>query len=220
MKRISVTFSFAFSHIVPILRAQFFVFTFLIFTIMKTAMQARPGTVLRINGELLLVVKHEMRRGGRGATNVMMRLKNLIQGNNSDRVMDSEEKYEDVTLERSKAEFLYQSGEDFAFMNQDTYETVELHADDVGDAALYLKEGTIVDLQTFEGKFIGIMLPLRVTLLVTEAEPSVAGNTADGKIDKLVKLETGLELRVPGFVNQDESIVINTETGEYLERAK
>ncbi len=187
---------------------------------MKTALQARTGTVLRINGELLLVVKHEMRRWGRGATNVMMRLKNLIQGNTADRVMDSEEKLEDVTLERAKAEFLYQSGDDFAFMNQDTYETVELHVDDVGDAALYLKEGLIVDLQTFEGKFIGIVLPLRVTLKVIEAEPSVAGNTADGKVDKNVTLETGLELRVPGFINQDESIVINTETGEYLERAK
>lgn len=187
---------------------------------MKTALQARTGTVLRINGELLLVVKHEMRRGGRGATNVMMRLKNLIQGNTSDRVMDSEEKLEDVTLDRSKAEFLYQSGDTYSFMNQDTYETVDLHEDDVGDAALYLTEGLIVDLQTFEGKFIGIVLPLRVTLKVVEAEPSVAGNTADGKVDKVVKLETGLELRVPGFVNQDESIILNTETGEYLERAK
>ena len=187
---------------------------------MKTAMQARPGTVIKLNGELLLVVKHEMRRGGRGATNVMMRLKNLIVGNTVDRVVDSEEKFEDITLERAKAEFLYQSGDPFAFMNQDTYETVELHEDDVGDAAMYLKEGLIVDLQTFEGKFIGIMLPLRVTLKVIEADPSVAGNTADGKVDKLVKLETGLELRVPGFVNQDESIVINTETGDYLERAK
>ncbi len=65
---------------------------------MKTAMQARPGTVIRLNGELLMVVKHEMKRGGRGATNVAMRLKNLIQGNTSDRVMDSEEKFEDVTL--------------------------------------------------------------------------------------------------------------------------
>lgn len=187
---------------------------------MKTALQARPGTVLQINGELLLVVKHEMRRGGRGATNVMMRLKNLIQGNTSDRVMDSEEKLDDVSLDRAKAEFLYASGDTFAFMNQDTYETVELHADDVGDNALYLTEGLIVDLQTYEGKFIGLLLPLRVTLKVIEADPSVAGNTADGKVDKVVKLETGLELRVPGFVNQDESIVINTETGEYLERAK
>lgn len=187
---------------------------------MKTALQARPGTVLRIDNEIWLVVKHEMRRGGRGATNVMMRLKNLIQGNTSDRVMDSEEKLDDVMLERAKAEFLYQAGDTFAFMNQSTYETVELHEDDVGDAALYLTEGLVVDLQTFEGKFIGIVLPLRVTLKVVEAEPAVAGNTADGKVDKVVKLETGLELRVPGFVNQDESIVLNTETGEYLERAK
>lgn len=187
---------------------------------MLTALKARTGTVLRIDGGLFLVVKHEMRRGGRGATNVAMRLKNLIIGNTQDKVMDSEEKLEDVNLERAKAEFLYQSGEDYSFMNQDTYETVDLHADDVGDAAVYLKEGLIVDLQTFEGKFIGIVLPLRVTLKVIEADPSVAGNTADGKVDKLVKLETGLELRVPGFINQDESIVINTETGEYLERAK
>lgn len=187
---------------------------------MITALKARTGTVLRIDGGLFLVVKHEMRRGGRGATNVAMRLKNLIIGNTQDKVMDSEEKLEDVTLERAKAEFLYQSGDDYSFMNQDTYETVDLHADDVGDAAVYLKEGLVVDLQTFEGKFIGIVLPLRVTLKVVEADPSVAGNTADGKVDKVVKLETGLELRVPGFINQDESIVINTETGEYLERAK
>lgn len=196
--------------------------TFLFFycIIMLTALKARVGTVLKIDGGLFLVVKHEMRRGGRGATNVAMRLKNLMQNGMADKVMDSEEKLEDVVLERSKAEYLYSSGDTYSFMNQDTYETVELNEEDVGDAALYLVEGLVVDLQTFEGKFIGIILPLRVTLKVVEAEPAVAGNTADGKVDKIVKLETGLELRVPGFVNQDESIVINTETGEYLERAK
>jgi elongation factor P len=187
---------------------------------MITALKARTGTVLRIDGGLFLVVRHEMKRGGRGATNVSMRLKNLMQNGSSDRVMDSEEKLEDVVLDRAKAEYLYSAWDTYSFMNQETYETVDLHEDDVGDAALYLTEGTVVDLQTFEGKFIGIILPLRVTLKVVEADPSVAGNTADGKVDKVVKLETGLEMRVPGFVNQDESIVINTETGEYLERAK
>lgn len=187
---------------------------------MITALKARTGTVLKIDGGLFLVVRHEMKRGWRGATNVAMRLKNLMQNGSSDRVMDSEEKLEDVVLERAKAEFLYSSGDTYSFMNQETYETVELHEDDVGDAAFYLTEGVVVDLQTFEGKFIGIILPLRVTLKVIEAEPAVAGNTADGKVDKVVKLETGLEMRVPGFVNQDESIVINTETWEYLERAK
>lgn len=101
------------------------------FIFMKTALQARSGTVLRINNELFLVVKHEMRRGGRGATNVMMRLKNLLVGNTSDRVMDSEEKLEDVVLDRSKAEFLYEAGDVYAFMNQDNYETVELSDDDI-----------------------------------------------------------------------------------------
>ncbi len=187
---------------------------------MITALKARVGTVLRIDNGLFLVVRHEMRRGGRGATNVAMRLKNLMQNGSSDRVMDSEEKLDDVVLERAKAEFLYESAGTYAFMNQDSYETVELTEDDIGDAKMYLTENLVVDLQSFEGKFIGIILPLRVTLKVVEADPSVAGNTADGKVDKIVKLETGLELRVPGFVNQDESIVINTETGEYLERAK
>jgi elongation factor P len=179
---------------------------------MITALKARTGTVLKIDGGLFLVVRHEMKRGGRGATNVAMRLKNLMQNGSSDRVMDSEEKLEDVVLERAKAEYLYSSGDTYSFMNQETYETVDLHEDDVGDAAFYLREGLVVDLQTFEGKFIGIILPLRVTLKVIEADPAVAGNTADGKVDKTVKLETGLEMRVPGFVNQDESIVINTET--------
>lgn len=179
---------------------------------MITALKARTGTVLRRDGGLFLVVRHEMKRGGRGATNVAIRLKNILQNGMADVVMDSEEKLDDVVLERAKAEFLYSAGDMYSFMNQDTYETVELHEDDVGDAALYLREGIVVDLQTFEGKFIGIILPLRVTLKVVEADPSVAGNTADGKVDKVVKLETGLEMRVPGFVNQDESIVINTET--------
>lgn len=187
---------------------------------MKTALQAKTGTVLKIDGELFLVIKHEMRRGGRGATNVQMRLKNLILGNTQDRVMDSEEKLDDVILERSKAEYLYEAGDTFAFMNQDTYETVELNADDIGDAKDYLKEGLIVDLQTFEGKFVGIVLPIRVTLQITECEPTVAGNTADGKVEKWATLETGLQIKVPGFINQDDIIVVSTEDGSYLERAK
>jgi elongation factor P len=187
---------------------------------MKTAFEARTGTVLRMWNDLLLVIKHEFHRGGRGSTTVNMRLKNLVSGATMDRSMDSEEKLDDVVLDRSKAEYLYENVGTYAFMLQDTYETLELSAENVGDASKYLKEGQIVDIQQFEGKFIGILLPARVTLQIVEAEPSVKGNTADGKVDKVVKLETGLELRVPGFVEQDDSIVVSTETGEYVERAK
>ncbi len=107
---------------------------------MITAIKARTGTVLRIDGGLFLVVRHEMKRGGRGATNVAIRLKNILQNGMADRVLDSEEKLEDVVLERAKAEFLYKAGDTYSFMNQETYETVDLHEDDVGDAALYLNE--------------------------------------------------------------------------------
>lgn len=187
---------------------------------MKTALQAKTGTVLKIDGDIFLVVRHEMRRGGRGATNVSMRLKNLIQGNMQDRVMDGEDKVDDIILDRSKAEFLYSAGDEYSFMNQDTFETVELHEEDIGDAINYLKEGMIVDLQTFEGKFIGIVLPIRVELEIVECEPTVAGNTADGKVEKWAKLETGMEIKVPGFINQNDIVVVDTQEGKYLERAK
>jgi elongation factor P len=187
---------------------------------MKFAMQCRVGTVIKIGGDLLLVLKFELHRGGRGATNIKLRLKNLIQGNSIDKMFDSEDKFDDITLERVKFEFLYESAGSYAFMNQDTFEQIELTIDDIGDAVNYLTEGLIVDIQSYEGRFIGVILPQRVKLKVIEADPAVAGNTADGKVDKLVKLETGLEMRVPGFINNGEYLIINTETGEYQERAK
>lgn len=187
---------------------------------MKTAMQCRVGTVIKIGADLLLVLKFEIHRGGRGATNIKLRLKNLLQGNLVDRVFDSEEKMDDIVLSRVKFEYLYESAGSYAFMNQETFEQIELTEDDIGDAKYYLTEGLIVDIQSYEGRFVGVILPQKVKLKVVEADPAVAGNTADGKVDKLVKLETGLEMRVPGFINNEEYLIINTETGEYQERAK
>jgi len=187
---------------------------------MKTAMQSRPGTVIKIGKELFLVVKYEIHRGGRGATNIKMRLKNLIVGNISDRVFDGEEKMEDITLDRSKFEYLYDAGGSYAFMNQDTYEQIELTEDDIGDMKNYLVEGIKVDVQQYEGKFVGIVLPNTVRMTVVECDPGVKGNTADGKVSKDATTNTGYSLKVPGFVNAGEDIIVNTETGEYQERAK
>ncbi len=187
---------------------------------MKTAMQCRVGTVVKIGNDLMVVLRFEMHRAGRGATNIKLRLKNLLQKGMQDKIFDSEEKMDDVTLARSKFEFLYESAGMYAFMDQESFEQIELSEEDIGDAKFYLTEGLIVDIQSFEGRLVGVMLPQKVKLKVTEADPAVAGNTADGKVDKLVKLETGLELRVPGFINADEYIMVSPETGEYMERAK
>lgn len=187
---------------------------------MKTALQSRPGTVLKIGNDLMLVVKFEIHRGGRGATNIKMRLKNLIVGNTQDRVFDSEEKFDDITLSRVKFEYLYESAGTYAFMNQETYEQIELTEDDLGDAVNFLTEGLIVDVQSYEGRFVGVILPATVKLEIVECEPGVKGNTADGKITKDATLSTGYVVKVPGFIENGETIVVNTETGEYQERAK
>lgn len=187
---------------------------------MKTAFYARSGTVLKFGNDLFIVLKHEAHRGGRGATNVKIRMKNLMSGSTVDRVFDGEDKLDDVTLQRSKFEFLYESTGTYALMDQTTYEQIELSEDDVGDAKYFLTEGLIVDVQQYEGKFVGIVLPQNVTLKVTECDPGVKGNTADGKVTKDATLETGYTLKVPGFVEAGESIIVNTDTGEYSERAK
>lgn len=187
---------------------------------MKTAFQSKLGTVLRIDWDLYLVVKYEYHRGGRGSTNINLRLKNLLQWNSVDRVFDGEDKMDDVQLERAKFEFLYESAGTYAFMNQSTYEQIELSEDNIGDMKYFLTEGLVVDVQQFEGKFIGIVLPMTVRLTIVECDPGVKGNTADGKITKDAVTNTGYRIKVPGFVEQWEDIIVNTESGEYQERAK
>lgn len=127
---------------------------------------------------------------------------------------------EDVTLDRSKFEFLYESAGAYAFMDNETYEQIELSEDNIGDNKFFLTEGLTVDMQQFEGKFIGFTLPTTVRLTVVECDPGVKGNTADGKVMKDAVTNTGYTLKVPGFVEQGEDIIINTESGEYQERAK
>ncbi len=149
-----------------------------------------------------------------------MRLKNLITGAIAEEVYDSEDKLEDIILKRSKAEFLYEAGGIYAFMNQESYEQIELTAEDIADARDFLTEGQIVDVQEHDGRFVGIVLPLQVKLRVAETEPGVKGNTADGRVTKDATLETGYVLKVPGFIETGDELMVNTETGEYLERAK
>ncbi len=187
---------------------------------MKTAFQSRLWTVLRIDNVLYLVVKFEYRRGGRGATTINLRLKNLLEGNSVDRQFDGEVKMDDVTLDRAKFEYLYESAWEYFFMNNETFEQIELGEDNIWDNKFYLTEGMIVDVQQYEGKFIGISLPTNVRLTIETCDPGVKGNTADGKVMKDAVTNTGLSLKIPGFVEQGEDIMVNTESGEYSERAK
>lgn len=187
---------------------------------MKTAFESKPGTVLKIDGELYFVSKWEYHRAGRGATTIKMRLKNLFNGSMTDRTFGWEDKMDDVILERARFEYLYGAGGTYAFMNQETYEQIELDEETIGDMKYFLIESDTVDIQQFEGKFVGLVLPTNVKLTIAECDPGVKGNTADGKVTKDAVTNTGLTIKVPGFVNQGDEVIVNTETGDYMERAK
>lgn len=187
---------------------------------MKTAFDSKPGTVLKIDNDLFFVSKWEYHRAGRGATTIKMRLKNLFNGSMTDRTFNGEDKMDDVILERARFEYLYAAGGVYAFMNQETYEQIELDEETIGDMRFFLIEWNTVDIQQFEGKFVWLVLPTNVRLTVEECEPGVKGNTADGKITKDAVTNTWLHIKVPGFVNQGDDVIVNTETGEYMERAK
>jgi len=187
---------------------------------MKTAFESKPGTVLRIDDELYFVSKWEYHRAWRWATTIKMRLKNLFNWTMTDRTFGWEDKMDDVILERARFEYLYSNAWTYAFMNGETYEQIELDEDTIWDMKYFLIEGNTVDIQQFEWKFVWLVLPTNVKLTITDCEPGVKGNTADGKVTKDAVTNTGLIIKVPGFINIWDEVIVNTETGEYQERAK
>jgi elongation factor P len=143
----------------------------------------------------------------------------MITGAVLDRTYKSGEKLEQANLEELNMQFLYADGETYHFMNNQSYDQVEIDADHVGDAVNYLIENMDVSILFFNEKPIGINLPFTVDLKVVETEPGVKGDTATGAT-KPAKLQTGATVQVPLFIKEGEKIVIDTRTGDYLERAK
>ena len=187
---------------------------------MKTAFEAKPGTVLKIDNALFFVSKWEYHRAWRWATTIKVRLKNLFNSTMTDRTFNWEDKLDDVILDRARFEYLYQAWGTYAFMNQSTYEQIELDEETIGDMKYFLIEWETIDIQQYEWKFIWIVLPTNVKLEITECEPSVKWNTADWKITKDAVTNTWLAIKVPWFVEQWDMVIVNTESWEYQERAK
>lgn len=187
---------------------------------MKTAFESKPGTVLKINDELFFVSKYEYHRAWRWATTIKMRLKNLFNWSMTDRTFWWEDKLDDVILERSRFEYLYENNWTYVFMNQENYEQIELDEEIIWDMKFFLVEWNTVDIQQFEWKFIWLVLPTNVKLTVTSCDPWVKWNTADGKVIKDAMTNTWLSIKVPWFINEWDEIIVNTETSSYVEKAK
>jgi len=179
----------------------------------------RKGLKIEIDGDPYVVVQFDFVKPGKGQALYKCRLKNMVTGAQFDKTYRSGEKINKADLEEIKMEYLYFDGEAYCFMNSSNYEQEFLTADQLGDAKDLLKDNTECDVLMFDGRPIGVTLPIFMELEVTKADPWIKGDTASGD-SKPATLETGYQLQVPPFVEEGEILKIDTRTGEYVERVK
>lgn len=157
----------------------------------------------------------------RGAsTMVRTKLRHLLTDAVLEKSFKTSEKFEEPDVALTPASFLYSDGEGFHFMDEESYEQFSLSEDQLGDERLYLKENMSLQVRKYNGEPVSLELPATVDLTVTETEPGLRGDSASGGTTKSATLETGLQARVPLFIKEGEVVRINTQTGEFVSRAK
>lgn len=157
---------------------------------------------------------------GKGSAFVRVKFKNVQTGKAIEHTYKAGESVDVIELDRTNMQYLYKDANNYYFMDQSSYEQVGVSTALVGDKGQFLKEGQEVSVLMNEGQALTIDLPKKLTFKVIEAMPAVKGDTASGNVRKEVTIETGMKLGVPLFINEGDLIIINTETGEYVERAK
>jgi elongation factor P len=154
-----------------------------------------------------------------GQTLVRIKMRNLLTNAVFDKTFKASEKFKDPDLQKVPASFLYSDSEGFQFMDQESFDTLTLTHGMVGNAADFLIGDTLVELLKYNGNPIGLELPIFVELKIASTEPGVRGDTSSGSVTKVAKLETGLEIRVPLFIKEGETVKVSTETREFAGRA-
>ncbi len=180
--------------------------------------EIKTGKVIKVNAEPYIIIKTDHHKMGRGGAVLKIKCRNLINGNVLERTYQGSEKAEEAETETKKANFMYKDKDEAYFMDNTNYEQFNLHLEEIGESAKFLKDGTDVDVLYFENKPVSISLPVKMDFKVVSAPPGVKGNSA-GNVNKQVEIETGAVLNVPMFINEGDVIRINTDTGEYVERA-
>lgn len=178
----------------------------------------KNGITFVYEGNIYIVLEFLHVKPGKGAAFVKTKLKNLRTGSTVEKTFNTSIKLEKAMIQKQTMQYLYGDGNNYNFMNMDTYEQIEIAKEQIGEDAKYLKEGINVDISFYEGELIGITLPEKITYTVTHTEPAVKGNTTNNA-QKDAELENGLTVRVPLFINEGEAIVISTKDGKYDSRA-
>jgi len=179
----------------------------------------KKGTIFQLEGVPYRVVDYNQKVMGRGGSIVNVRIKSLLDGKVLEKTFKGNESISSADVTNQNVQYLYNDGSTFFFMDEETFEQFEIPADIIGDGAGYLKESDRVQIQLFNGSVINVELPQNVPLKVTYTENVVKGDTTSSVL-KDATLETGITVKVPAFIKQDDIIKVDTRTGEYLERSK
>lgn len=175
--------------------------------------------VIRENGELFLVTEFQHVNPGKGSAFTRVRMKNIRTAKTIEKTCKDSDTVEIVDVDRRRMQYLFGDQSGYTFMDTTDYEQVMIPRSMLEDRAGYLKEGQEVSVIVFEGAPVTVELPRKITLTVTQADPAVKGDTASGNVTKEATVETGMKVAVPLFVKEGDRIVINTDTGAYVERA-
>ena len=184
---------------------------------MISAGDFKNGVTLEIDGNIYQILEFQHVKPGKGAAFVRTKLKNVISGGIIEKTFRPTEKFPQARIERVDMQYLYNDGDLYNFMNNETYDQIAIAQDTVGDSLKFVKENETVKVCSYNGNVFAIEAPLFVELEITDTEPGFAGNTAQGATKPAV-VETGATVYVPLFVNQGDVIKIDTRTGEYLSR--
>ena len=181
--------------------------------------ELKNGMTLELDGTLFQVIEFQHVKPGKGGAFVRTKLRNLKTGAVAEKTFNAGVKVGLAIVERKDMQYLYGDGEDYVFMDLETYDQIHVPGALVGDAGGYLVEGGQAQVTVHEGVPIGVDLPASMVLTITETDPGVKGDTRTGAY-KPAKLETGMVVQVPLFVEEGEKVKVDTRTGEYIERVK
>ena len=179
--------------------------------------ELKKGVIIEMDNQLFSILDYQHQKIGRGSAQVRMRIKTIRTGSISDTTVQAGTKFPRVRLEQRAMQYLYAEDNNYFFMDQESYDQIGLSAQQLGETVNYLKDGMTITVSFYEQEPVDVEPPINVELLIVETDPGFRGDTASGGT-KPAKTETGLVVNVPLFVNQGETIRVDTRTGAYLER--
>lgn len=178
----------------------------------------KTGVTVEIDGDAWQVVEFQHVKPGKGAAFVRAKMRNLCTGAVVERTFNADERLPKAIVERKDMQYLYEADGTYVFMDNETYDQIELNKDQLGNAINFLKENMDVKIISFKERILGVELPNTVELTVVETEPGIKGDTATGG-SKNAKMDTGYVVKVPLFINEGDVLQIDTRTGDYIARA-